>query len=73
MPSPAFPSSTYSETEVSALRSFASSWSSFCDLTPAWPETYEELFLHPAWSDFREAAAEALSKMLLRGKLQEVR
>jgi hypothetical protein len=71
MPGPEFSTPPFTDHEIAALAEFAEAWESFCVATPEWPGGYEELFAHPAWPAFREAASRALAALSLRGRLPE--
>jgi len=68
---PEFPSPAFAPTESIALLHFAKAWKYFVDETEPWPVSYAEVFAHPAWPSFREAAASALSVMVHRGLSDE--
>lgn len=71
MPNPEFEMPPFSEEEANALTAFAIAWAGFCDATPTWPESYAELFAHPAWPAFRDAAARTLAVLAQRGSSLE--
>ena len=71
MPHPGFSSPPHSSLEIAALADFAVSWTRFCDETPDYPESYEELFSDPAWPAFRAAATAALAVKRVQGMSNE--
>jgi hypothetical protein len=71
MSNPVFPSPPYSGGESESLMHFARVWDWFANQTEPWPDSYNELFSHPAWPPFRDAAAATLCVLHQRGPSDE--